>query len=106
MSALFQLAMLVVLAAGMGYWVWLWARQPAPLRAVTWLWCGLAGFSVALLLLQALVYVDWPLRKSAPLLGIVAAVGFALLGLRLVRSLAWIAYALMRLVLFATRHRY
>lgn len=79
MPALLQLAMLAVLAAGMGYWIWVWARKPVPLRASTWLWCGLAGFSLSLLFLQALVYADWPLQKTVPLLWIIAGAGFALL---------------------------
>ena len=86
MPALIQLALLVVLTAGMGYWVWLWARKPAPFRAGTWLWCGLAGFSLALLLQQALVYVDVPLRKTALLAGLAAAAGFVLLAFRVWRA--------------------
>ncbi len=92
MPALIQLALLVGLTAGMGYWVWLWARKPAPFRASTWLWCGLTGFSLALLLQQALVYVDWPLRKTAPVMGMVAVAGLALLGAglwRARRTVAW-----------------
>lgn len=104
MPVLLQLAQLTVLAAGMGYWVWRWARKPAPVRSGTWLWCGLAGLCLTLLLLQALVYADWPLRQTAPFLWMVAAAGFASLtvtGWRARRTIRWRRWREICLVLGA-----
>ncbi|HVT71626.1 MAG TPA: hypothetical protein VHD61_00700 [Lacunisphaera sp.] len=79
MPALVQVAILVILTAGAGYWIWRVGRRPDPFRAVTWLWCGLAGFGLVFLLLQALAYVDLPLRRTAPWAFAVAVAGAGLL---------------------------
>ncbi|HTL66169.1 MAG TPA: hypothetical protein VL200_00770 [Lacunisphaera sp.] len=84
MPALIQVAILAILAAGAGYWIWRAAKRPAPLRAATWLWCGLAGFGLLFLLLQALAYVDLPLRRTAQW-----AFAFALAGVVLLGRDAW-----------------
>ncbi|MSU22797.1 MAG: hypothetical protein EXS32_03130 [Opitutus sp.] len=75
-----QFAILTVTAAGGGFWIWWLAGRPRLGRNATWLWCGLAGYAVHALLLQGLVYLNVPLRVSAPWAFGVVAVG-ALLGL-------------------------
>lgn len=75
-----QLAILTVTTAGSGFWIWWLAGRPRLGRNATWLWCGVAGYAVHTLLLQGLVYLNVPLRLSAPWAFGVAVAG-ALLGL-------------------------
>jgi hypothetical protein len=70
-----QLMVLLVFLAGPGYAIWRWVRRPAPLRAATWVWCGLAGFCLAMLFLQALCYAGLPLRRTVAWAALAAAAG-------------------------------
>ena len=65
MPLLVQLLVTVVVATGWGVWVWLLSGRPSAWRNTTWLWCALAGYSLHTLLLQGLVYLDFPLRGTA-----------------------------------------
>src|SRR5688572_21196457 len=82
---LLQLLVLGAWTAGTGYWFWLALGRPDSVRVALWVWCGLAGFCGSALLLQALVYFDQPLRRTAPALAALAAGGIVLLARRLWR---------------------
>lgn len=86
MLPLVQLAVLVVTAAGSGFWFWWLAGRPAPWRRLIWLWCALAGYSLHTLALQALVYADLPLRSTAPWGFVIAVLGVCGSGWRWARS--------------------
>ena len=74
-----------MLGTGFGYFLWLALGRPRPTRALTWLWCGLAGFCGQALFLQALIYLDLPLNLTAPWSLGVAALGSVALIVDLVR---------------------
>lgn len=86
MAACAQLLLLLLTAAGWGWWTWRLLGKPNPARNVTWLWCGLAGFSGQALLLQALIYLDLPLNRTAPWSLGAACVGVAFLAVGLRRG--------------------
>lgn len=87
MAVFTELMVLVGLTTGLGYWFWRLMRRPAPGRSLAWLWCGLAGFCLGMLCLQMLVYLDWPLRRTAPGLLLVALAGVVGLLFQLRRGL-------------------
>lgn len=60
-----QVFLLLVLAAGAGYWVWRFSGRPKEQPASVYLWLGTAGFCLSALLLQSLVYLGFPLRFTA-----------------------------------------
>ena len=70
----------MVLAAGFGHILWRMLGRPRPTRALTWLWCGLAGFCAQALGLQALVYLDFPLQATVPWAFGLAGLGVVAMG--------------------------
>jgi len=79
MAVPLQLLILLIFAAGPGWWIWRALRRPAGGRAFTWLWFGLAGLGVQALALQAFIYFDLPLRRTVPAMFVLAVVGVVLL---------------------------
>ncbi len=68
---------LAVFAAGPGHLLWRLARRRVALPASAWVWFGLAGFYAVVLAAQALVYLDVPVRRTAPALFALCAAGAA-----------------------------
>jgi hypothetical protein len=70
-----QIAVLLLAFTGGGYWVWLACGRPALGRGMAWLWSGFAGFCLIALALQALLFLDIPMRRTAPWALAVASLG-------------------------------
>jgi len=84
-----QLLVLAVLSAGPGYLLWRLLRRAGDLPAAAWVWCGVAGFCAAILAVQALVYVDVPIGRSAPVLFFVSLGALAWCGWQSRRQWSW-----------------
>src|SRR5258708_39270410 len=81
-SVFLYLGLMLFLAVGWGFWFFQLFCSPKLMMRFDWVWCGLAGFCAHAIFLQNLVYLNQPLRITACLGAIIAAVGLALMIIR------------------------